>query len=61
MNASWGSPANGFCWLKEQAQSIELEPTLQDVASQDHTPEYDELQHFVKKRPKAVALDGDQS
>jgi hypothetical protein len=29
-------------------------PTEQDVL------EYDELQHFVKKKPKAVALDGNQ-
>ena len=47
-------------WLRQQAQKQpNLEATLADVAGEQDVLEYDELQHFVKKKPKAVALDGD--
>jgi transposase-like protein len=45
-------------WLSEEGDKHpDLEPALRDVADQEDVPEYDELQHFVKKKPKAVALD----
>ncbi len=48
-------------WLKEEGEKHpDLEPTLRDVPIEQDVLEYDELQHFVKKKPKAVALDRNQ-
>jgi transposase-like protein len=45
-------------WLKEEGDKhSDLEATLSDVSTKQDVLEYDELQHFVKKKPKAVALD----
>ncbi len=48
-------------WLKEEAEKHpDLEATLSDVPAGQDVLEYDELQHFVQKKSKTVALDGDQ-
>jgi transposase-like protein len=48
-------------WLKEESDKHpDLESTLWDVPAGKDVLEYDELQHFVKKKSKTVALDGDK-
>jgi transposase-like protein len=45
-------------WLKEEAQKHpDLEATLSEVPTGQDVLEYDELQHFVKKKSKTLALD----
>ena len=48
-------------WLKEEAEKHpDLEATLSDVPTGQDVLEYDELQHFVQKKSKTMALDGNQ-
>ncbi len=45
-------------WLKEEGDKHpDLESTLGDVPNEQDVLEYDELQHFVQKKPKTLALD----
>jgi hypothetical protein len=48
-------------WLKQEGEKHpDLTQSLLDVPARQDVLEYDELQHFVKKKSKAVAVDGYQ-
>ncbi len=48
-------------WLKEEGDKHpDLESTLSNVPTEQEVLEYDELQHFVKKKREKVVLDRNQ-